>query len=82
MLRNFQQFGQRTDPTSQTMNAEQAKLVFMKIQIIQTRLPAFRLLLINTYAETELAATDLARKFKYARYFFYAFASFTNPGIL
>lgn len=32
---------QRTDPAPWTMNAKEAKLVFMKIQIIQARSPAF-----------------------------------------
>lgn len=48
------------------MNAEQAEeLVFMKIQITQTELPACGLLLLNTYAETEITTTVfLTKRFK------------------
>lgn len=61
------------------MNAGQAKPVFMKIQIIQARLPEFGLLLLNTYAETELAATgSCPNSLNMPDNFYSVFASFGN----
>lgn len=59
---------QRTDPTPWTMNAKQARLVFMKIQIIQARLPAF--------AERKLDTTDFWSKSQYGQITFLMFLPF------
>lgn len=66
------------------MNGEQPKSVFMKMQIIQARLAALGLLLLNTYAETEIAATDFwqKKKLNVTDNFSYVFGVFGNSDLL